>query len=231
MKAMTLMLSVSLVAIPGAVAAQARVDAGAAATGQVTTRHEGSSQAAVGGEAALQATAEARLPVAPVHRVIAEGRARGASAAQIDGAALAVHSRLHAAAEAIHDERRPAPSHAEIEAGAEAIAAGAAPGDLERIADAAPSDRSLTASLTALAQLTAEGGDAARVAADLAGRLQAGASDDAIASLAGGANGAAGIGGAAVDAAAGVTGTVRAGTGAIGVAGSVIGSVGGGIIR
>lgn len=230
MKTMTLMLSISLMAVPGTVAAQARVDAEATASGRVTTQHEGSSRAAAGGDAALQATAEAGLPAASVHRVIAEGQARGASAAEIDHAALAVHARLRAAAEAIVDERRPAPSHAEIEAGAEAIAAGAAPKDLERIGDAAPSDRSLTASLTALAQLTANGGDAGRVAADLAGRLQAGASDEAIASLAGSANGAAGIGGAAVDAAAGVTGTVGAGIGAVGVGGSVIGSVGGSIL-
>jgi hypothetical protein len=230
MKTMTLMLSLALVAIPGTVAAQARVDAGAAATGQVATRQEGSSRASAGGEAAVQATAEARLPVAPVHRVIAEGRARGASEAQIDRAALAVHSRLRASAEAIRDERRPTPSHAEIEAGAEAIAAGAAREDLERIADAAPSGRSLTACLTALAQLTANGGDAGRVAADLAGRLQAGASDDALMSLAARASGAAGIGGAAIDAAAGVTGTLGAGAGAVGVTGSLIGSVGAGLI-
>jgi hypothetical protein len=150
-----------------------------------------------------------------VRRIIAEGQARGASAAEIDRAALAVHARLNAAFGALHSRGDGATaSEAEVVAGAEALASGARPADLAKLRDSSPADRSLAVSLTTLAELTAAGMDPARATAQLTSHLGAGAPDAAIASL--GANAAAGLGvlggtsgSLGVGAAAGVLGTAK----------------------
>lgn len=208
----------------------------ASATGRSTTAASaGESRQAegrAGGEATLAATVAAGLPEAPVRRVIAEGKARGASEGQIDRAAMAVHSRLRASMQALGSSADgTAAAGTEIEAGAEALASGARPADLRRLADAAPADRSLTASLQALARLSTAGVDPARATAELAAGLNAGASDAAIAELAASAvsrtslgNGAAGVAGSA-------SGALGATSGLGGVTGTLTGAVGAGVIR
>jgi hypothetical protein len=179
-----------------------------------------------GGEAALAATVAAGLPEAPVRRVIAEGRARGASEAQVDRAAMAVHTRLRASMQALATSGEgTAASATEIEAGAEALASGARPRDLRRLADAAPADRSLTASLQALARLSSAGVDPARASGQLAAGLQAGASDAAIADLAASAVSRASVG----NGASSVAGSASGALGATSALGGVTGAVGGAV--
>ena len=204
--------------------AKARVGAEAQATrGEERTAVDRSTTAALagesraaeghaGGEAALAATVAAGLPEAPVRRVIAEGRARGASRAQVDRAATTVHARLRASMQALGSSAEGSPATgAEIEAGAEAIASGARPADLRSLAEAAPADRSVTASLRALARLSSAGVDPARATAELAAGLEGGASDAAIAELA-----------------ASTVSRVRLGDGGAGIAGSASGALGAG---
>lgn len=133
---------------------------------------------------ALEATARAGLPEAPVRRTIEEGRARGASEAQVDRAALAVHARLHASRDALRDESRPEPTSAEIVAGADALLSGARPTDLHRVRDAAPAERSLAASLSALAELTSRGENPSAVSGAIAAGIASGVSDNDLLRLA-----------------------------------------------
>lgn len=185
-----------------------------------------------GGEAALAATIAAQLPDAPVRRLIAEGKARGASASSIDRAAFTVHSRLSASAEALATSTDGAHrSDAEIIAGAEAIAGGARPEDLEKLRDAAPPERSLAASLTALASLTASGVEPTRAVASLAAQLQAGASDTAISSMAAKAAAGGELQTGAGRIAGDASGTLGTGLGTAGIGAGLLGGVGVGLIR
>lgn len=245
-----LLIGASLLAYPLAATAQTEVKASTQAGARVEweeseahaatsaeTRASASGRSerppqGAGGEAALAATAEAGLPQAPVRSIIAEGRARGASAAEIDRAALTVQSRLEASARALRENGEgAAASDAEIVAGAEALASGARPQDLSKLRDSAPADRSLTASLSALAELTATGVAPARAASELAAQLRAGASDAAITRLATNGEavarlqgGTAAIGGAA-------SGALGVGAAAGGITGAVTGAANLGVIR
>ncbi|HEU5040019.1 MAG TPA: hypothetical protein VFT84_04300 [Gemmatimonadales bacterium] len=184
-------------------------------------------QVSAEGNAALAATVEAGLPEMPVRRVIAEGEARGASAAEVDRAATSVYTRLKASADALGSAGRTqgAASSAEIEAGAEALAHGASTADLRKLRESAPTDRSIETSLQALVRLTASGLDPAEATARVAGSLRAGESDAAIARLAGGS--AVASSGANVTAAAGAAAGATAGL--TGASGSVMGTLNSGV--
>lgn len=136
------------------------------------------------GRAAVRAAQEAGLPETPVLLVIAEGEAKGASAEAIDLAAMNTLLRLHTSRDALGERTgRQESSHAEIVAGAEALAAGAAAEDLARLRGAAEPGRSLVTSLHALAEMRTQGIDGASAAARIAARLAGGASDDTVAAL------------------------------------------------
>jgi hypothetical protein len=201
-----------LLSVPAVGAAQVAgsAEAGASAAAEAAAR-AGSGEVAGSGAAAIDATMAAGLPPEPVARVIAEGRAKGMSAARIDRAAMEMQIRMEAARAALERENRRA-SDAEIVAGAEALAAGASTVDLRAVGDAAPNERSLEVSLATLAEMRAGGTDGAEAAARIAARLRAGAADQAIASLATGADAAAG----AIRAGSGGRGTIEAGAGARG---------------
>jgi hypothetical protein len=176
--------------LEGATNAQGRASAGVARSARQDAPEsagDGRTQATdgmarTGGEAALEATARMRLPERQVRSVIAEGRASGATAAAIDEAAFAAHARLRVAREAIADENGSEPSGPEIEAGATALAAGAASADLVTIRDAAPGNRSLVISLEALAELRRGGMEGAAAAARIAALLKADVVDARISS-------------------------------------------------
>lgn len=164
MNARGITVALALAVTPHALAAQETPSASAAAT--------------------VEATAQAGLPSEPVRRVVAEGGARGADEGQIARAAVAARNRLRISREALGDGKHAEPTSAEIVAGAEALLGGARPADLRRVRDAAPADRSMTASLNALAKLSSRGEDPARTSAAIAAKLAAGASDGAIAGMA-----------------------------------------------
>lgn len=240
MKTNILMFGIALAILPAAAGAQTTLGAEGSASARAETRgSQGETRSEARGEAALRANAQAGLPEAPVRRTIAEGEARGASAASIDRAAMQVHTRLRIAQETLtRGEERRRPSDAEIVAGAEAMAAGAARADLEKVRDATPRKRTMTASLSALAQLRGRGIDGASAASAIAARLESGASDREIGAFAAGVTSAAqlelegkGAGAkGALDAAAGLGATVGGLGGTLGAGASVVGSVGGGIL-
>jgi hypothetical protein len=177
-----------------------------------------------------------------------EASARGSASAQAEvtreserasgNAALESHTNLRIAREALtrRDPEQRQPSQREIAAGADAIAEGATRVDLVTVRDAAPPERNLTASLEALARLRARGMGGAQAASAIAARLEAGASDRAIASFVSSARSTAdlsvaGTGSAtgALDAAAGVGGALDGAAGVGGALGGVGGSLSGGV--
>lgn len=110
--------------------------------------------------------------------------AEGERALEVSSKARATsNARLVVAREALEAEGRSATA-AEVEAGARALASGAERKDLERIRRRAPDDRSLTASLEALAVLSARGISSAHAAAAVSAHLARGVSDAAITRLA-----------------------------------------------
>jgi len=202
----------TLLVIPTGAAAQVSAEASASAEVQVQGEQRSAERSgSASAEAVVRATVEAGLPERPVRRTVAEGRAKGASEAEVVRAALGTHARLATAREAVEEEERTA-SADEITLAAEALAAGASRDDLRRIRDAAPADRPLEGAFHALVGAQLEGAASAEAAARIASQLAQGANDGALAS-------------AALGSAAG-----SAARGAIGAGAGVVGSVGAGII-
>ncbi|MBW3628408.1 MAG: hypothetical protein KY464_03840 [Gemmatimonadetes bacterium] len=230
-------IGTALLALPLSGQAQSGITTETGVSARAESSRSGSNPRA---EAVLHATAAADLPEAPVRRAIAEGEAKGASPAAVERAALSAHTRLRIAREALAREGKEArrPSDAEIVAGAEAMASGAASTELVTIRDAAPARRDLAASLNVLASLHARGFHGGEAASAIAARLKAGASDTVISSAAATARSAAELG---LVSSVGATGSLDAGAGLGGVVGGlgtaaglgagITGSVGGGLIR
>jgi hypothetical protein len=203
---------------------------------QETSRQSGS----VSAESVVRATAEAGLPEAPVRRTIAEGQAKGAAEADVVRAALRTQGRLVLAREALESPQRE-PSQNEIALAGEVLARGGSRADLEKVADAAPSGRSLEASLQAMLSLGGSGQTTSQIASSIAAQLAAGASDQSLRAL-GGLNVSGAVGGAlggvtgGASAAGSLTGTVSGavgGTGASSTSGSTAsgsGAIGAGVI-
>lgn len=190
--------------------------------------------------ASFKAAHDKNLPDEPMKRRIAEGQAKGASEAQIVASVAKAEARLSAAQSAIIRAGRANPSSADVEAGAQAMEQGATEAQVETLVQHTPSDRSLTVAVDVLGKLVARGVPVSQALAQIQSRLDAGASDEALGSLAatGNATGAVNAHGAnphaagaavnaAGNAAAGVTaGAKGVGGAAAGVTGAVTGAAG-----
>jgi hypothetical protein len=133
--------------------------------------------------AVLQAARSKNLPDKPIRDRIADAQAKGATEAQIVEAAESVEARLEQSQAALTSAGRAKPQQNEIVAGALAIEGGASAEQLAALAKHAPADRSLAVSFTVLAKLTSNGEKADDVIAKIAAKLDAGANDEAVASL------------------------------------------------
>ena len=145
-----LLVAVALVALPATSAAQ-QVAYAATAVAEL----DSATQAAVVRE--LGRARMRGLPVQPLVAKVREGQIKRAAPARIRVAVAALAARLDSARSALG----PSSSAAELVAGADALAAGVAPGSL-RTVRAAGGARDLSASLGALAQLVASGVPARR---------------------------------------------------------------------
>jgi hypothetical protein len=179
---------------------------------------------------------------------MAEGQAKGASDAQVATAVQRAEARLEASQSAMIRAGREKPSADEVTAGEQAMARGTTEAQIEALVKHAPSDRSLVVAFDVLTKLEAQGKPVDKALAVVQAKLDARASDDAIASLAGNAgavlgNGQVGAAGSAAGAAnahgnsgnaagaAAVGGNAAAGAGGVvkgaaGVAGVVSGALG-----
>ncbi|HVX40820.1 MAG TPA: hypothetical protein VHB25_14715 [Gemmatimonadaceae bacterium] len=247
-------LTVALALAPGLlVAQQGSVSASASVNAQanvnVPANYSAESRAKI--DAAFQAARAKHLPDQPMRQRMAEGQAKAASDAQVASAVAQTEARLDASQSAMIRAGRANPQPDEVTAGAQAMERGATDAQIEALAKHAPSDRSLTVAFNVLSKLEANGQPVDHALAQIQSKLDASASDDALASLAGGLDAGLGLGagqgqgsangaanGAAAGAANGASGSAAGGAsagvnaaakGAAGAAAGVTGSVTGAV--
>ena len=203
MKATTLTLVLTLA--PAALFAQASGAVKASSQGSASTQgKQGSASASADASADVQAprdwSAESRtkldamytearaqkLPVRPIARRVAEGRAKGAAEATILTSAAVTKANLSATQEAMVSAGRTHPTDAEIERGAHAMERGVTNIQIEALVRHAPADRSLVVAFDVLAKLTARGVPVTEAVAQVQSKIDARASDAAITALAAG---------------------------------------------
>jgi hypothetical protein len=137
-------------------------------------------------DAAFKAAHDKNLPDQPMRDRITEAQAKSASEAQIVEAVQGVETRLEASQAALIQAGRAQPQQIEIAAGAQAIERGATAAQIEALVKHAPADRSLAVSFGVLAKLAANGEPVDNAVTKITAKLDAGESDDALASLVGG---------------------------------------------
>ena len=120
---------------------------------------------------------------------IAEGQAKGATESQVVAAVQGVQSRMEASRSALISGGRAQPDANEIAAGAAAMERGASVDQVASLVKHAPAGRSLAVAFNVLAKLEANGEPVDSALAKVTAKLDAGATDDAVASLAGGLSG------------------------------------------
>ena len=202
MKATTLTLVLTLA--PVALIAQASAQVKASSQGSASTQGKQAS-ASASADADVQAprdwSAESRtkldaiytearaqkLPVRPIARRVAEGRAKGASEATILTSAGVTEANLSATQEAMVTAGRTHPTDAEIERGAYTMESGVTKVQIEALVRHAPADRSLVVAFDVLARLMARGVPVTEAMAQVQSKIDARASDAAISALAAGA--------------------------------------------
>ena len=233
-------VALSLALLPAALFAQSVSGSAQAST---TTRANVSTPAA-SANASAHASADAEiaaarsrgLPVAAMEHRVAEGRAKGASDAQLAASAHSLRLELESAHDAMVRAGRSSPSDQETERGAYLMERGYTSAQIEAVAKSAPSDRSLVVAFDVLTRLRERGVASARAVEEVSSKLQARASDESISALATTRTNAGvglGVGGSSASGAASATGRANAATGAAvsgaGAAGSVAGSVTGAV--
>jgi hypothetical protein len=140
-------------------------------------------------DAAFTAAKAKNLPDAPLRERIAEGQAKGAAEAQVVEAVQGVQTRLEASQEALIKGGHAQPDQGEIAAGAQAMERGATADQISGLVKHAPAGRSLAVAFNTLAKLSANGEPVDGALAKITAKLDAGATDGAVASLAGGLSG------------------------------------------
>jgi hypothetical protein len=231
-----------IVLVPAVLAAQAAgsasVQSNTKADAHVGKSTNASVESSASADAEISAARRSGVPERPIRRRVAEGRAKGASEAQLAASAHGLRMNLESATEAMVRAGRSNPSEGEVERGAYAMERGYTRAQIEAVAKSAPSDRSLVVAFDVLARLSARGVPVARALTQVQTKLESRASDASIDALVssntnanlgagasrangGRATGAAASGNAAVGAAAsGVAGAASA-------TGTVTGAVGG----
>ena len=169
-----------MVLVPAVVAAQASVGASAqtqtSASAQVGRSNASiESQTSVEGEIAI-ARAH-RVPDRPIRRRAAEGRAKGASEAQMAASARTLRLELEAAYDAMVRAGRDHPSDGEVERGASAMEHGYTAAQIEAVAKSAPSDRSLVVAFDVLTRLSERGVPVTKALAQVSTKLESRAPD------------------------------------------------------
>jgi hypothetical protein len=220
--------------------ASARVQSSTKADAQIKSNSGTQASASSSVDAEVAVARDRGLPTQPIRRRAAEGRAKGATEAQVTAAAGRLRANLEVAQDAMIRAGRTRPRDQEVERGASVIERGYTSADIEVVARSAPSDRSLVVAFDVLTRLAARGVSSSEAIARVRSKLESRAPDAQISALVGATTtttagvgagravqgGAASTGNAAVGAAAnGTSGAVSA-TGTAAVTGAV-----GGVIR
>ena len=171
-----------MVLVPAVVAAQASVGASAQTQTQTSASAQvGRSNASVESQTSVEgeiAIARAhRVPDRPIRRRAAEGRAKGASEAQMAASARTLRLELEAAYDAMVRAGRDRPSDGEVERGASAMEHGYTAAQIEAVAKSAPSDRSLVVAFDVLTRLSERGVPVTKALAQVSTKLESRAPD------------------------------------------------------
>lgn len=215
---------------PALAAAQTTVGASSQTSAQVGVG-QNNAQASSSVDAEIAIARRSGVPTQPIRRRAAEGRAKGATEAQVALAARRVRMNLETAHSAMIRAGRTRPSDQETEQGGCALESGYTSAQIEAVVKSAPSDRSLVVAFDVLTKLAARGVETGKALATVQSRLDARATDAQISALASGngnAGAANGVGGSAAAGANAAVGAAATGTrGATSVTGGVTGTVGG----
>ncbi len=196
----------------GSVQAGASANVNADARGEYHAPKEFSAEGRAKLEAMYEEAATAKLPREPMARRVNEGRAKGATEAQVIAQAGVVRGNMQATQEAILIAGRKSASPEEIDRGSQAMERGVTKAQIGLLARKMPSDRSLVVAFDVLTRLTARGVTPGRAITQISSRIDANATDAQIGALAsaGVAGSAGAMGGMTGSAAAGATGTAAA---------------------
>ncbi|HEU4761127.1 MAG TPA: hypothetical protein VFS74_02325 [Gemmatimonadales bacterium] len=170
MRVLTMLFLIA--AVPAAAAAQSASD-----TTQSSADVRVSTGATMEIQALRQEARDRQVPEQAVANVIAEGRAKGASDAQLVSAGQASIIRLATAKQALISAGRERPSDTEVQQGATLMAQGATRAQLTTFAAKASADRSLSVAFASVASLAARGKPVSEAMSEISAELYAGASD------------------------------------------------------
>lgn len=220
-----------LAAQQGSASSQTQASAQASAQANVSVPSTFSADSRAKIDAAFQAARAKNLPDEPLRQRVAEAQAKGASEAQVVAAVQGVQGRLETSQAALISAGRAQPQPSEVAAGAQAMERGASAAQVEALIKHAPADRSLTVSFDVLSKLAAAGEPVDNAIAKIGAKLDAGATDEVLASLVGGAGGSPSnppsAGATAAGNAAGTAGVTAVKGVTAGVTGAVSGAVSG----
>jgi hypothetical protein len=178
------LITVALTAIPALLAAQATGSAGGEVQGKINVPATYSAESKTKIEAAFSAAHAKNLPDQLLRDRLTEEQAKNTGEADVVATIQKLETQLEASNDALVQAGRQAPSADEVSAAAAAIDHGVTAAQISALAKQAPADRSLAVAFTTLNKLAARGDPIDQALASVQAKLEAKATDDAIATLA-----------------------------------------------
>ena len=178
------LITVVLTAVPALLAAQATGSAGGEVQGKINVPATYSAESKTKIEAAFSAAHAKNLPDQLLRDRLTEAQAKNASEADVVTSIEKFETQLEASNDALVQAGRQTPSPDEISAAAAAIDHGVTAAQIAALAKQAPADRSLSVAFATLNKLAARGNPIDQALASVQAKLEAKATDDAIATLA-----------------------------------------------
>lgn len=179
------LITVVLTAMPALLAAQATGSANGEVQGKISVPSTYSAESRTKIEAAFSAAHTKNLPDQILRDRLTEAQAANAAEADVVTSIQKIESQLEATQQALVQSGRQSPSADEITAAAIAMGHGLTAEQISTLAKDAPADRSLAVSFNTLNKLAARGQPIDQALASVQAKLEAKATDDAIATLAG----------------------------------------------
>jgi hypothetical protein len=179
------LITVVLAAMPAMLAAQATGTSNGEVQGKIDVPATYSANSRTTIEAAFTAAHTKNLPDQILRARLAEAQAANAAEADVVTSIQKLETQLEETQQALVQSGRQSPSADEITAAATAMGRGVTAAQIAALAKEAPADRLLAVSFNTLNKLAARGQPIDQALASVQAKLQAKATDDAIATLAG----------------------------------------------
>jgi hypothetical protein len=179
------LITVVLTAMPALLAAQATGTANGEVQGKISVPSSYSAESRTKIEAAFTAAHTKSLPDQILRDRLTEAQAANAAEADVVTSIQKLESQLEETQQALVQSGRQTPTADEITAAASAMEHGLTGAQVSALAKQAPADRSLVVAFNTLNKLAARGQPIDQALASVQAKLEAKASDDAIATLAG----------------------------------------------